>query len=164
MPERPENPPEKRPEIKYRPGRPQIEAVCEALRTAHGLVEPAARILGMDGSNLRKYVRHHARCQVVQREARSKVSDLAEQKLYSLIQAGDWRAISFWLLTMCKDRGYLLPKDAAIGDSTTNVQIGSVTINPIESGRFLTESPVALEGREPSSVVPLRVIEGDKLN
>jgi hypothetical protein len=115
----------------------------------------------MDGGNLRKYVRHHSQCQAVQREARSKVSDLAEQKLFSLIQSGDWRAISFWLLTMCQDRGYKAPRDEALGDSTTSVMIGSVTIQSVPSGKWLSEAPDVLEGREPPSVTPLRVIEGD---
>jgi hypothetical protein len=58
-----------------------ISAVCDALRSTYGLVEPAARLLGMDGGNLRKYVRTHPRCVTVQIEARAKVVDLAESKL-----------------------------------------------------------------------------------
>ena len=96
-------------------------------------------------------------------EERQKLGDFCEQRLFKLISEGNERAILFYLTTMCKDRGYLAPKGTPLNaDVTNSVTIGSVVINPIRSGDHLAEPPDMLEGREPSSVVPLRVIEGDK--
>jgi hypothetical protein len=135
-----------RPEIKYKTGRVQLEAVCDALRKSHGLVEPAARLLGMDGGNLRKYIRTHAKCQAVKVEAREKIKDKAESELVQLLNEHDWRAIQFVLLTLGKDRGYAL-KNATLntGDVSNSVTIQNVTIQSIESGRFLDGDGSTLE-------------------
>ena len=107
------------------------------------MVEPAARLLQMDGGNLRKYIRTHAKCLAVKIEAREKIKDLAEAQLVQLLNAKDWRAVQFLLLTLGKDRGYTLPKGSSLNaeSTTNNVVIGSVTIQPIESGKFLSEAP-----------------------
>lgn len=125
------------PRVTYKNARPHLQAVCDALRSANGLVEPAARLLQMDASNLRKYIRHHVKCQAVQFEAREKLGDLAESKLIALVNAGDYRAISLVLLTICRNRGYVLPKGATIGDSVNSVTIGSVIIQPVKSGEYI---------------------------
>jgi hypothetical protein len=111
--------PEQRPEIKFKMTRHHIDAVCEALKASHGLVEPAARQLEMDGGNLRKYIRTHGKCRAVQLESREKIKDKAESELFQLLNAHDWRAIQFTLLTLAKTRGYVL-KDATLntGDMT----------------------------------------------
>jgi hypothetical protein len=51
--------PEMPPMFKHKAGRPQLQSVCDALGSTFGFVEPAARLLQMDASNLRKYVRSH---------------------------------------------------------------------------------------------------------
>ena len=132
-----------RPSIKYRNPRPQLDRVCEILLQEHGLISPAAAKLDLSPRNSRLYIKNHARAKAVQHEARERLGDLAEQRLFKLINEGDWRAISFWLLTMCKSRGYALPKGAAANaeTSTTNVMIATVTIQPIESGKWLTSAP-----------------------
>jgi hypothetical protein len=148
-----------RPEIKYKTVRPHLDAVCEALRQANGLVEPAARLLQMDGSNLRKYIRTHATCQAVQWEARQKLGDLAESKLVAMVNAGDYRAVALVLTTICRDRGYVLPKGAALnGEVVGTVTIGSVTINPVRSGEFLVGPAIEIDGR---AVHGGRLIEPD---
>jgi hypothetical protein len=125
-----------RPEIKYKTGRPHLEAVCDALRSTNGLVEPAARLLQMDGGNLRKYIRTHAKCQAVKIEAREKIKDLAEAQLVQLLNAKDWRAVQFVLLTLGKDRGYSLAKGAALGDGVNNtIMIDKVTITRWRAAR-----------------------------
>ena len=134
--------PEQRPEIRYKTGPVQLDAVCDALRSTHGLVEPAARILGMDGGNLRKYIRTHAKCQAVKIEAREKIKDKAELELFQLLNDHDFKAIQFVLLTLARDRGYVIPKGAAIntGDVSNNVVIQSVTIEAIPSGKFVDDA------------------------
>jgi hypothetical protein len=135
-----------RPQVQYRNPRPHLEAVCDALRSTHGLVEPAARLLGMDGGNLRKYIRHHAKCQAVKNEAREKIKDKAESELFQLLNQRDWRAIQFVLLTLGKSRGYVL-KDTTLntGDTTNSVTIQNVTIQSIESGKFVGDDGQLIE-------------------
>jgi hypothetical protein len=63
-------------------------------------------------------------------------------------------APSFVLLTLCRERGFVLPKGAMIGDSVSTVQIGSVTITPIRSGEFVgpeivVDGRAILGGRKP---------------
>jgi hypothetical protein len=57
------------------------------------------------------------RCQAVEEEARQKVGDLAESKLFAMIQAGDYRAVAFFLTLLCRDRGYVVPKNALSGET-----------------------------------------------
>jgi hypothetical protein len=150
--------PEIRPQIRYkRRGRPHLETVCDALAKAHGLVEPAARLLDMDAGNLTKYIQHHPRCQEVKRQARAKMGDFTESKQFELIAEKHWPAIQYYLSTQCKDRGYVLPRGTALNaESTTNVtMIGSVTVTAVESGKFIGPTGVLEEGDGP-------VIEGEK--
>ena len=128
-----------RPQIKYRAGRPHIDVVCAALKATNGVVEAAARRLDMDGANLRKYIRTHPRCQAVKVEAREKLLDLSEQRLFELIDQRDLKAICYHLSTQGRSRGYILPKGAALtAETTNNVVIQSVTIRAVESGKFVT--------------------------
>jgi hypothetical protein len=139
-----------RPQVAYKNANPHLSAVCAALKAEHGVVEAAARRLEMDGGNLRKYIRRHVRCQVVQREAREKLGDLAESKLIALVNAGDYRAISLVLLTICRNRGYVLPKGTALyAETTNNLTIGTVNIVSVPHDRYLSEAPgVLIEGRD----------------
>jgi hypothetical protein len=133
--------PETPPVFKYKAGRPQLQSVCDALKATFGFVEPAARLLEMDASNLRKYVRSHPRCVAVQIEAKEKIKDLAESQLVQLLNAKDWRAVQFTLLTLAWDRGYSLPKGTALtGEVINSVTIGSVTVQPIASGHFYDDN------------------------
>jgi hypothetical protein len=157
MPEQPEKWPE------YRSPRPHLGAVCDALRATHGLVEPAARILGMDGGNLRAFIRRHSRCQAVQREARARILDLAESKLIQLLNDGDWRAVQFVLITLGQERGYVL-KGATVntGDVANTITIGSVVIESIPSGKFVDGDGQVIEQSVSGEIVDDRVTK--KLN
>jgi hypothetical protein len=96
----------------YRPNTSNlcIDEVCEVIREEHGLISPAAIRLGVTRSVLSCFVRTRQKCITVLKEAREALGDKAEQRLYDLIEAGDYRAIVFYLTTMCKDRGYVLPR------------------------------------------------------
>jgi hypothetical protein len=130
--------PSNRPEIRYksRPGRPMLDHVCETLIATNGLVAPAAKILGMDSSNLYKYIKHHARAQAAQRIASNAIDDLAESRLFKKIDQGDLKAIMFRL---SRRRGYALPSGSAPLDGDQPRQITEVVwriINPA-----VTQSP-----------------------
>jgi hypothetical protein len=120
----------------------------------------------MGRGNLQRFCKNHARVAAVLREEREKLGDLAEKKMYELIELGDWRAIAFYLSTVCRDRGYVLPKGAMLntGDSNTNVMISAVNILSVPAGQFVPgESEIELDGR---AVLGGRVIDSDpeKLN
>ena len=71
-------------------------------------------------------------------EPREKLGDLAELKLIAAVNAGDYRAISLVLLTICRNRGYVLPKGAPPPDegSTNSIVISQVQINAVDSGTW----------------------------
>jgi hypothetical protein len=142
--------------------RPTADAAIEAIRAAKGMLGVAAEHLGVGRTSLQTMARNNSRIGRVLWEERQKVGDLAEARLFKLISEGDYRAITFYLTTMCRDRGYSLPKGTSLntGD-VSNVMIGSVVIRAVESGKYLAEPPdVTIEGPS-ATVVPLRVIEGD---
>ena len=96
----------------------------------------------MDGGNLRKFIRHHPKCQAVKVEAKERMKDVAESKTFELMKERHWPSIQYFLATQCKDRGYLLPKGTQLntGEVTNGVVIQSVTINAVESGHFYDDS------------------------
>jgi hypothetical protein len=62
-----------------------------------------------------------------------------EKGLFNLIEAGDFRAISFYLTCMAKDRGYGLPSTSPLGGSAT-VAISTINILAVPTGQFVGES------------------------
>jgi hypothetical protein len=119
-----------------------------ALKASHGLLAPAARALGTTRSSLQTMVKRYARLEKVRQEQRGVMGDFTESKMFELIGEKHWPAIQFYLSTQCRDRGYVLPKGTALntGD-VSNVTINSVIIRTVESGRYLTEPPVEIDGR-----------------
>lgn len=89
-----------------------INEVCRILGEEHGLLGPTAERLGIKRTALRHFVMTRHKCVTALKEARNAVGDKAEGKLYELIEAGDYRAVIFYLTTLCKDRGYVLPRGA----------------------------------------------------
>jgi hypothetical protein len=135
----------------------QVDEVVKLLREEHGLLSRVAERLGTTRSALRQFVFNRARVALVLKECREELGDIAEKSLYDLIIQHDFRAISFYLSTMCQNRGYALPKGAALAIGDTNYTIQSVNIMAVPSGTFLPPDPDA----KPVGVPFLRVIEGD---
>ena len=86
------------------------DQVAEAITAMHGLMGPTAEQLGVTRTVLRHFVQRHPTCARALKDARDALGDLAEQRLFDQIEAGELRAITFYLSTMCKDRGYALPR------------------------------------------------------
>ena len=80
------------------------EHITSALKATHGLISPAAKLLAVDVSTLRKQLTAVHYAEIV--AFRDDISDLAEQSLFAQIQRGDERAIQFWLKYQGKGRGY----------------------------------------------------------
>jgi hypothetical protein len=57
-----------------------------------------------------------------------------EKGLFNLIESGDFRAISFYLACVAKDRGYGLPSTSPLGGSAT-VAISTINILAVPTGQ-----------------------------
>lgn len=82
------------------------QQVASALRSTQGLMFLAAKNLGCDTDTLRNYRKRFPELEAVIADARGQVVDLAESKLWKALQDGEGWAITFFLRTQGKDRGY----------------------------------------------------------
>jgi Bacterial regulatory protein, Fis family len=80
--------------------------IAEALRRTLGVRSAAANALGCVPATITKYLKQYPDLADVQREAEASAIDLAESKLYKLIQSGNLTAIMFFLRTKGRGRGY----------------------------------------------------------
>lgn len=86
-----------------------VAQVVEALVAAKGFVSVAARSLGCSDGTVRNYIARYEACATAQQDARERMIDLAEAKLYQLVQEGNVAAVIFTLKTVGKNRGYIEP-------------------------------------------------------
>jgi hypothetical protein len=82
------------------------ENVVNALIENRGLLNPAALALGVTREQLRNYVAKNALVAAAHAEAREAMGDLAEGRLFDLIDSGDVRCIMYYLTTVHRKRGY----------------------------------------------------------
>ncbi len=80
--------------------------IIKAVEKAHGLVGLAADMAGIHRNTVSKYIRDFPSVAEAVEDAREKLYDTVESKLYERIEAGDLTAIIFFLKTRCKHRGY----------------------------------------------------------
>lgn len=83
-----------------------VDGAREALLKCHGNVLRAALALKVTRQHLHHFINAHPELNDVRKEAKEALLDVAEGQLASLIHAGDIRAISLYLKTQGKDRGY----------------------------------------------------------
>jgi hypothetical protein len=131
---------------------PALDEVIVAIKIHHGLAGPISDQLGMSRPNFLRYCKHHSRAAAALADARQAMGDLAESKLFELIEKGHFPAITFYLTHCARDRGYTLPKDTPVtfgdtqnGDTQNNVVIGEINIIAVPSGRFVGSEPGNLE-------------------
>lgn len=142
------------------------DKVVETITAMHGLMGPAAEQLGVTRTVLRFFIQRHPSCAKALKDAREALGDLAEQRLFDQIERGELRAITFYLSTMCKDRGYILPRGTALEQHDTNITvIEAVNVIAIPRGHMLPRKEPAetLPGQRiggPISEFKLKVIEG----
>jgi hypothetical protein len=80
--------------------------IITALRDARGLVAPAAKALGCHEATIRNRVREVPAVREALQEARAALVDLAEQRLYEAVDAGESWAVALVVRTLGRDRGY----------------------------------------------------------
>ena len=84
-----------------------IKEVKRELRRAKGIVSVAATNLGISPTALHRRIHRNKSLQLVKWEAREGIIDMAEAKLFKLINGDDFRAIKYTLSTLGKSRGYV---------------------------------------------------------
>jgi hypothetical protein len=82
------------------------EQIIEALKKSKGMVYLAADLLKCSHQTVYNYIERHPSVRMAWEQEHGVVGDNAELALYSAILAGEHWAISFYLGTKGKDRGY----------------------------------------------------------
>src|SRR5690606_1181906 len=80
--------------------------VIQAIRETKGLVSLAAKRLKCHPDTVRRYAARYPTVAAALREERAAMTDVAELALYNAIQRGEPWAVTFYLKTQGKDRGY----------------------------------------------------------
>ncbi len=88
-------------------------AVMEALRKTHGLVSPAAELLGVDRAAFYRAIKRHGLEEYLRELREEVIGDIAELKLFEAIQAGRPWAVSLYLKTLGRHRGYVERQEVA---------------------------------------------------
>jgi hypothetical protein len=99
-----------------------LEECKKALADAHGLVTPAAEVLGVLRSTLYMRIQKNPSLRRVFDDARESMLDMAEQKLFDAMRSGDAWAVQFVLKTIGKNRGYCERQELAANISEVVVK------------------------------------------
>lgn len=97
--------PDKKP--KFQPQTYTDEQMISALTLTKGLVYLAAEKIGCDPSTIYRRAKESEVVASALKRERGKMVDIAEARLWQLIQEGNATAILFFLKTQAKDRGYI---------------------------------------------------------
>ena len=84
-----------------------VEAVERALRKHHGILQPAADVLGVCRDGLAKFIERNPSLKDVRQQAKEAFVDGAEGALASLVSEKHPGAVMFTLRTMGRHRGYV---------------------------------------------------------
>lgn len=83
------------------------EEIIEALRVNAAIVSAAATALGVSPSSLTKRLKHSPTLSVEIQTIKEECLDIAESKLWNLIQDGDRESVKFYLRCHGKHRGWV---------------------------------------------------------
>jgi hypothetical protein len=82
------------------------QQVIDALKATHGMVYIAARHLGCDPDTIMNYCKRFEAVEQAKRDARGAITDEVELRLLAAIRRDESWAISFYLRTIGRGRGY----------------------------------------------------------
>lgn len=82
------------------------ETYIKAIYEAKGIKSVVANLLGVNISGVYTRINNSPELQEAVRLASEGFKDVAETKLFELVEAGDFQAIKFYLSTRARDRGY----------------------------------------------------------
>ena len=83
------------------------DQVADAITKARGMVSVAARNLGCHPDTVRAYKKRYASVAAAFAESRESTTDMAELSLFKAISEGEAWAVSLYLKTIGKNRGYV---------------------------------------------------------
>lgn len=83
------------------------EQIATALTRTKGMITLAAQSLGCDPTTVRNYIARYPDLQTVLSDERERMTDVTELKLYEAIQNREGWAITLYLKTQGKQRGYV---------------------------------------------------------
>ena len=83
------------------------QRIIDAIRESNGLLTLAAKRAGLGYTTVWRYTQDYPSVAQAVMEAKEKMLDFTESKLYEKIKEGDNAAIIFFLKTQGKKRGYI---------------------------------------------------------
>ena len=83
------------------------QRIIDAIRESNGLLTLAAKKAGIGYTTVWRYTQDYPSVKEAVTEAKEKMLDFTESKLYEKIKEGDNAAIIFYLKTQGKKRGYI---------------------------------------------------------
>jgi hypothetical protein len=78
----------------------------KAIKGTRGIITRIAEKLGTTRKSVYEYMEKHPELQNDINQEKERLIDMAEHNLYSRIEENDWKATSFLLSTLGKDRGF----------------------------------------------------------
>src|SRR5262245_11697272 len=90
------------------------QQMIHALHETRGLVYLAAQRLQCDPDTVMKYCKRFPTVEQAKQDARGKLLDMAEVKLWTAVQAGEHWAVTFALKTLGRSRGYVEKVDLSL--------------------------------------------------
>jgi hypothetical protein len=94
------------------------DQMIRALNETKGMITLAAQKLDCAPNTVRRYIREYPTIAQAQKDARDKMTDAVELKLYEKIMSGDTTAMIFYLKTQAKERGYIERQEVTGADGT----------------------------------------------
>lgn len=120
------------------------EKVAAAILEAKGLVSFAAKKLRCSDVTVYNYINKYPICKQAKLDARERMGDAAESKLYNNITRGDPRSVEFYLKTIHKQRGYVERQElAGVEDRPIQVNINRVASRAPLPDDTLPEDPLS---------------------
>jgi len=104
------------------------EQVIAALEATAGIITHAAAMLKCHRTTIREYIRRYPQVEIALEDVREKMLDLTEGELIKQIKKGNMTAITFYLRTQGKARGY---SDRTQVDLTGPIQVTAVDMSKV---------------------------------
>lgn len=108
------------------------DEIKDALYLNKGLVTPAAMYLNCSPSTIYLRLQRSPELKKYQEEILESVKDIAEQKLFNLINEENLRAITYFLSRKAKDRGYGDAQELTVKSQNLNANIDLTKLNEEE--------------------------------
>lgn len=125
--------------------RAKPDEVIGALKRAHGLLGPAAELLGMSRSNVQQYIQNHSRVSAAWKQISQGVVDKIEGGLFvRAAEAKEPAWTQMFLRAKAGDRGYGSNGAQGADGGAAGPGIAKLVLQSVPSGFFLTKRPSVL--------------------